>query len=115
MFERGQYLMLMLGCALLTLPLEFVFGARVWRQPKRLLLAIVPGLLVFVAWDIWATHRGTWGFSERYTVGLTLPGGVVVEELLFFAVIPICALLTLESVRNVLTGDTPLQQWLRAR
>ena len=37
------------------------------------------------------------------------------EELLFFAVIPVCALLTLESVRNVLTGDTPLQQWLRAR
>jgi lycopene beta-cyclase len=28
-----QYLLLMGACAVVTLPLEFVFGARVWRQP----------------------------------------------------------------------------------
>jgi len=30
----------------------------------------------------------------------------------FFAVIPICALLTLEAVRNILDGTTPVQRWL---
>lgn len=113
--DHLQYTLLMVGCLILTLPLEFAFGGRVWRQPKRLLLAVVPVLLVFVAWDLWATSRGTWGFARQYTLGWTLPGGMAVEEILFFITIPICTLLTLESVRNVLAGTTPLQHWLRRR
>ncbi|OWY60260.1 lycopene cyclase, partial [cyanobacterium TDX16] len=96
--EQYQYLLLMGACLLITLPLELVFGARVWRQPKRLAIALIPAFLLFVAWDLWASATGTWGFSERYTVGLRLPGDMVVEELVFFVVIPICGLLTLEAV-----------------
>ena len=105
----------MLGCLVLTLPLEFAFGARVWRQPKRLATAVLPAFCVFVAWDVFATNRGTWDFSDRYTIGVDLPGGVAIEELLFFIVIPICTLLTLESVRRVLARETPVQRWLKAR
>lgn len=100
--DRFQYLALMGICVLITLPLEFVFGARVWRRPRRLAIALAPALVVFVAWDLWATAIGTWGFSERYTIGVTLPGGMAIEEFAFFTVIPICALLTLEAVRNLL-------------
>jgi lycopene beta-cyclase len=100
--DRFQYLLLMALCVLITLPLEFVFGARVWRSPRRTAIALAPGLVVFVLWDLWATATGTWGFSERYTVGLRFPGGMAIEELVFFTVIPICALLTLEAVRNLL-------------
>ena len=35
---------------------------------------------------------------------------MAVEELVFFAVVPICGLLTLEAVRNVLAGRTRLQR-----
>ena len=104
--DRLQYLLLMGACVLVTLPLELLLGARVWRQPRRLALALAPALALFVAWDLWASHRGTWDFAERYTLGVRLPGGMVVEELLFFVVIPICALLTLEAVRIVL-GERP--------
>ena len=93
-------------CVLVTLPLEFLLGARVWRQPRRLLGALTPALLLFVAWDLGATASGTWDFSKRYTVGLRLPGGMAVEELVFFTVIPVCALLTLEAVRNLLGRGT---------
>ena len=113
--DHYQYLVLMLACLVLTLPLEFVFGARVWRRPKRLAAAVLPLLAVFTIWDLWATARGTWGFNRRYTLGVRLPGGLVIEELLFFVTIPICMLLTLESVRNVLAGATPLQRWFRSR
>jgi lycopene cyclase domain-containing protein len=106
--DRFQYLGLMGLCLLVTLPLEFVFEARVWRRPRRLLVALLPAFVVFVAWDLWASTTGTWGFDPDYTVGLTLPGGMVVEELVFFVVIPICTLLTLESVRNVLSGRVRL-------
>lgn len=100
--DRYQYLLLMGACLLITLPLELVLGARVWRRPRRLATALAPAFAVFVAWDLWATATGTWGFSERYTIGLELPGGMAVEELVFFTVVPICALLTLEAVRGIL-------------
>jgi hypothetical protein len=41
-------------------------------------------------------------------VGLELPGGLVIEELVFFVVVPTCALLTLEAVRNILSGRVGL-------
>ena len=113
--DRFQYLIVMGLCVLATLPLEFAFGARVWRRPERLARALLPPLLVFTAWDLWATARGTWGFDGRYTIGVRLPGGMAVEELAFFTVVPICALLTFEAVRNLLAGSTPVQRWLRAR
>lgn len=101
--DRFQYLGLMAACVVATLPLEFVVGARVWRRPGRALRAVGPAFVVFVAWDLWATERGTWGFAEEYTLGIRLPGGMVLEELVFFAVVPMCALLTLEAVR-ILSG-----------
>jgi lycopene beta-cyclase len=102
--NRFQYLAVMGVCVLVTLPLEFLFAARVWRRPRRLAVALAPAFLLFVAWDLWASSSGTWGFNPVYTVGWTFPGGMVVEELVFFVVVPCCALLTLESVRNLLGG-----------
>ncbi|MEO7557275.1 MAG: lycopene cyclase domain-containing protein [Acidimicrobiales bacterium] len=101
--DRLQYLLVMGACLVLTLPLELVLGARVWRQPRRLALALLPVLGLFVAWDLWATVHGTWDFNPDYTIGVTLPGGMAIEELVFFTVIPVCGLLTLEAVRRVLT------------
>ena len=100
--DRYQYLLLMVGSLIVTLPLEFVFGARVWRRPRRLLFALVPTVVVFAVWDIGAIARGHWSFNERYVTGIRLPGDLPVEELTFFFVIPICGLLTLEAVRRIL-------------
>jgi lycopene beta-cyclase len=102
--DRFQYLMLMGGCVLITLPLEFVFDARVYRRPRRLARALVPVVAVFYLWDALAIARGHWWFDRRYVTGVELPLGVPLEELVFFVVIPICALLTMESVRNLLDG-----------
>ncbi len=100
--DRFQYVLLLGACVLVTLPLELGFDARVWRRPRRLAAALLPALVLFVVWDLWATATGTWGFSEDYTIGVTLPGGMAVEELIFFTVIPVCGLLTLETVRGIL-------------
>ena len=92
----------MAGCLALTLPLEFLLRARVYRRPLRALRAIAIPAALFVVWDAIAIARGTWWFSRRYTTGWTVPAGVPVEELAFFVVVPLCALLTYESVRTVL-------------
>jgi lycopene beta-cyclase len=99
--DRYQYLVLMALCLLITLPLEWGFGARVWRRPRRLLLALVPVVALFSLWDVVAIGRRHWTYSDRYTTGWSV-GSLPVEELVFFVVIPICSLLTLEAVRTLL-------------
>ena len=112
--DRFQYLALLAGCLVITLPLELVLGARVWRQPRRLLAALVPVAVVFSAYDVVAIAGDWWGYSPTYTTGWELPGDYPVEELAFFLVIPVCSILTLEGVRAVLRrwvwGAAPREQ-----
>lgn len=100
--DKAQYLLLMAGCLIVTLPLELVLGARVWRRPGRLVRALIPTVVVFTVWDIIAIDRGHWSFNPRYVTGWRLPGNLPIEELVFFFVVPICGLLTLEAVRTML-------------
>lgn len=94
---RFLYLAVMAGCVLATLPLELVLHTRVYARWRRLLLTLVPVAVVFVGWDVLAIHAGQWHY--RHLVGLWL-GNLPVEELVFFAVVPTCAVLTLEAVRR---------------
>ena len=100
--DRLQYLALLAGCLVITLPLELVLGARVWRRPRRLLAALVPVAVTFTVYDVVAIAGDWWRYSPDYTTGWELPGDYPVEELAFFLVIPICSILTLEGVRAVL-------------
>ncbi len=100
--DRFQYLILMGLCLLITLPLEFLFGARVWRRPRRLAAAMAIPLVIFLVWDVIAIQRKHWNYNPEYVTGWELPFDLPVEELTFFLVIPICSLLTLEAVRRVL-------------
>ncbi len=92
----------MAACLVLTAPLEFVFRARVYRRPLRLLRALWLPAAIFVVWDLVAIARGHWTFTERYVTGIEMPGGLPIEELTFFLVIPVCALLTFEASRSTL-------------
>jgi lycopene beta-cyclase len=100
--DQYQYLIVLFGCLALTLPLELWIGARVWRQPRRLWRALWPPLVIFGAWDLWATAQGHWRFSPELTTGVPFAFGVPIDEVFFFVAIPLCGLLTLEAVRIVL-------------
>ncbi len=95
------YLVVLVFCLLGTLPLELVIGVRVYRRPRRLLLTLLPVVVVFMVWDLYAVAAGHWDFDPAQTLGLVLPGGVPIEELLFFVVVPTCAVLAFEAVRRV--------------
>ncbi|HWC10798.1 MAG TPA: lycopene cyclase domain-containing protein [Acidimicrobiales bacterium] len=104
--DRFQYLLVMGACVAITLPLEFLFGARVWRRPRRLVAALAVPLAIFVVWDVIAIARDHWSFNPEYVTGWKLPLDLPVEEFVFFVVIPICGLLTFEAVRRVLAHHT---------
>jgi lycopene cyclase domain-containing protein len=92
------YLLILAACLLGTLPLELVLGVRVYCQWRRLAATLVPVVVAFTAWDVYAIDRGLWSYDSHYLIGATLPGRLPIEELLFFVVIPICAVLTYEAV-----------------
>ncbi len=101
--DHFQYLLLMACCLLITLPLEFVLSARVYRRAASLAFAIIPVVIIFSIWDIVGILRDHWSYSTRFTTGWKLIFGMPIEELVFFVVVPICGLLTYEAVGYVLT------------
>ncbi len=100
--DHFQYLLLMAACLAVTAPLELL-GARVYRQPARLARAVLPVAVVFLAWDAVAVGAGVWSYSPRYITGVLLPFRVPVEELVFFLVVPVCAILTYGCVQALLS------------
>ena len=95
------YLGLLAGCLVVTAPLELVLHVRVYARWRRLLVALVPEFVVFVVWVLYAIAQGHWDYSDTLTLGVRLPGGIPVEEVLFFLVVPLCAVLAFEAVRKV--------------
>jgi lycopene cyclase domain-containing protein len=96
-----SYVAVLAFCVVGTLPLELWLGVRVYRQWKRLLLTLLPVVAVFVVWDLYAISAGHWTFDDEQTTGVLLPGELPLDELLFFVVVPTCALLSVEAVRKV--------------
>jgi lycopene cyclase domain-containing protein len=99
------YLGLLAGCLLVTAPLELVLRVRVYARWRRLLVAVLPEFVVFVAWVLYAIAQGHWHYDGDLILGVRLPGGIPVEEVLFFLVVPLCAVLTFEAVRKVTGWD----------
>lgn len=92
----------MLGFVLVGIaPLEWFLGIGVYRRWRRLLLAVTPVFAVFVVWDLYAVRHRHWDFDPAQTLGVRLPGGIPLEEALFFLVVPLAAIATLEAVRAV--------------
>ncbi|MBI2444819.1 lycopene cyclase domain-containing protein [Candidatus Micrarchaeota archaeon] len=69
-----------------TLALAHVFRLRL--DVRRLLMALVPVAVLFVAWDAWAVASGHWSFDARFITGFFV-GNQPVEEIAFFLVVPL--------------------------
>jgi lycopene cyclase domain-containing protein len=81
--------------------LEFVLKVKVLKRYKRVIKAILPVSLIFIVWDAYAIHQGHWSFDNNQILGIFGPFGIPLEEYLFFTVVPLAAILTIEAVRTV--------------
>ncbi len=97
-----SYLLVLVGCLVSAIWLEPVLKVNVFRRWRRLLLTLVPVVVVFVLWDLGAIAAGHWTFDPEQTTGVLFPGGLPLDEVLFFVVVPVCAVLGFEAVRAVL-------------
>ena len=97
-----SYLAVLVGCLAATLPLERLVGTRVLAQGRRLGLTLLVTAVPFVCWDLWAVAQDQWSFDDGQTIGVEIPGGLPVEEVAFFVVIPLAILFSFEAVVAVL-------------
>jgi lycopene cyclase domain-containing protein len=98
---RLTYLGVLAACLFCALWLEPVLHIGVLRRWRHLALTLIPVAVVFSVWDIAAIAAGHWTYDPAQLTGLTLPGRLPVEELAFFVVVPLCAILGFEAVRKV--------------
>ena len=81
--------------------LEVILKVGVIRRFKRVILSILPTAVFFVIWDAYAISRGHWYFDSKQILGIFGPFDIPLEEFLFFFIVPLAALLTIEAVRTV--------------
>jgi lycopene cyclase domain-containing protein len=93
--------MVLAACLAITLPLE-IFHPGVYRQLWRAARAVLPVGAVFVLWDVVAIANHLWTYNPAYVTGVNIPFRMPIEEVLFFLVIPLCALLTYNAVSAIL-------------
>ncbi len=92
------YVAVLAGIFLASAWLEIAVRTRVFRRWRRLLLTLAGTLVPLVLWDWYAIVNGHWHFHKM--TGLQI-GVLPLEELLFFIVVPIAGILSLEAVRAV--------------
>lgn len=81
--------------------LEVVLKVGVLRRIKRAGISIVPVALLFLIWDAYAIKQGHWFFDRDKILGIYGPYDIPLEEFLFFLIIPLAAIMTLEAVTTV--------------
>ena len=81
--------------------LEIVLKTGVLRRIKRAALSILPISTLFLIWDAYAIAKGHWFFDRDQILGIFGPFGIPLEEYLFFIIVPLAALMTIEAVVKV--------------
>jgi lycopene cyclase domain-containing protein len=81
--------------------LEIFLKTGVLRRIKRVALSVLPISVFFLAWDAYAIAQGHWFFDREQILGIYGPFNIPLEEYLFFMVIPMAAIFTIEGVTTV--------------
>lgn len=81
--------------------LEIALKVGVLRRIKRVTLSVLPISILFLIWDAYAISQGHWFFDRNQILGIYGPLDIPLEEYLFFIVIPLAAIMTIEGVTTV--------------
>jgi lycopene cyclase domain-containing protein len=93
----STYFFILAGAFVLPFLLSFDRKVAFFRNWKYLIPAILLSALPFIAWDVYFTRSGIWGFSPEHLTGMEI-FSLPVEEWLFFLVIPYASVFTYDVV-----------------
>lgn len=101
--QKWSYMAMLLFTVAGSFWLEIALKVGVLRRAARLASSIAPIAFLFICWDAYAISQGHWFFDRKQILGIYGPLNIPLEEYLFFAIIPIAAVMTIEAVRTVKT------------
>ena len=70
-----------------------------YKNWRFLFFATLGPAVFYIAWDMYFTSKGVWGFNEKYITGIKLIN-LPVEEVLFFFVVPYCCVFVYQCIRT---------------
>ena len=96
----STYAMVLFVAGIIPFIMSFfpLFGIR--GNVRALFISITFIVLLFGAWDIFATWRGHWHFEPERVWALRIIN-LPLEEVLFFLVIPFCCVLTWNVIQYI--------------
>jgi lycopene cyclase domain-containing protein len=99
--EKFGYMAMLVFTVCGSFWLEIFLKTGVLRRWKRALLSILPVSFFFLVWDAYAIAQEHWFFNRDRMLGIYGPFDIPLEEFLFFIIVPMAAILTIEGVTTV--------------
>lgn len=96
----SKYMVLLLLSLSVPFIVSFWRPLGFWRNWRALCLSILPILVIYGLWDVFAVWRGHWYFNPE-GVGKLVIINLPLEEVLFFVVIPFCCIFTWEALNYI--------------
>ncbi len=98
------YLLINLFSFLPTFLFSFHPKIKFYQWWPRLIPSILLVAAAFIAWDVYYTYIGVWGFNPSYLTGFFI-GNLPFEEILFFFCIPYACLFTYFCINLMIKKD----------
>jgi len=99
--QKWNYMAMLIFTICGSFWLEIALKVGVLRRIKRVALSVLPISILFLIWDAYAISQGHWFFDRDQILGIYGPLDIPLEEYLFFIVIPMAAIMTIEGVTTV--------------
>ena len=100
----SKYAWVLVFSGIIPFILSFYPPLRFYKNIKALVISILFVVLIFGAWDVFATWRGHWAFNPA-GVWIIRVINLPLEEVLFFVVIPFCCVFTWEAGKFLVASD----------
>jgi len=99
--QKFGYLAMLVFTVFGSFWLEIFLKTSVLKRWRRALISILPISFFFLVWDAYAIAQGHWFFNRDRMLGIYGPFDIPLEEFLFFIIVPMAAILTIEGVTTV--------------
>jgi len=102
------YLAVLGFIAICAVVVNFLFRIQIVRQWKVFLKVDLLLIALYGSWDVWAANRKAWYFDDQQILGLKIFGVLPIEEILFFILVPLMVLISLQSLEKII-------EWVKTR